>query len=82
MSKESSSSNVVLGTLIGTAIGFGAGLLLAPASGKETRHLLGDKANEAKDAINDAAEKTVASLKEVRQSAEEALKDVTAAKKE
>lgn len=77
MSKENSSSNVVLGTLIGTAIGFAAGLLLAPASGKETRQLLGEKANEARDAINDAAEKTVASLKEVRESAEEALKKAT-----
>lgn len=81
MSKESSnSSNVVLGTLIGSAIGFAAGLLLAPQSGKETRALVGDKVNEAKDSINEAAEKTVASLKEVRESAENALKEATAKK--
>lgn len=68
------SGNVILGTLIGAAVGFAAGILLAPASGKETRENLGEKANEAKDAINDAAHKAMASLKEVKESAERTLK--------
>ena len=68
------SGNVILGTLIGAAVGFAAGILLAPASGKETRENLGEKANEAKDAINDVAHKAMASLKEVKESAERTLK--------
>lgn len=68
------SGNVILGTLIGAAVGFAAGILLAPASGKETRENLGEKANEAKDAINDVAHKAMASLKEVKETAERTLK--------
>lgn len=69
------SGNVILGTLVGAAVGFAAGILLAPASGKETRDMLGEKADEAKNAINDAASKTIASLKEVKDSAERVLKN-------
>lgn len=68
------SGNVILGTLIGAAVGFAAGILLAPASGKETRETLGEKANEAKDAINDVAHRAMASLKEVKESAERTLR--------
>ena len=68
------SGNVILGTLIGAAVGFAAGILLAPASGKETRETLGEKANEAKDAINDVAHKAMASLKEVKESAEKTFR--------
>ena len=39
---DNQSSNVILGTLIGAAVGFAAGVLLAPASGKETRESLGE----------------------------------------
>ncbi len=73
MSKQA--GNVILGTLIGVAAGLAAGVLLAPASGKDTRNMLGEKANEAKDAINDAANKTIASLKEVKESAERVIKN-------
>lgn len=73
------SGNLILGTLVGAAVGFAAGILLAPASGKETRDMLGDKAEEAKNAINDAAGKTIASLKEVKESAERVLKNTTKA---
>lgn len=69
------SGNIILGTLIGTAVGFAAGILLAPASGKETREQIGDKASDAKDAINDLATKAMASLKEVRESVEQSLKN-------
>jgi len=64
---------VILGTLVGTAVGFAAGILFAPASGKQTREALGEKANDVKDSINDAANKTIASLKEVKESAERAV---------
>ncbi|AEV33027.1 YtxH domain-containing protein [Owenweeksia hongkongensis] len=72
------SGNVILGTLLGAAVGFAAGILLAPASGKETRETLGEKANEAKDAINDVASKAMNSLKEVKESAERSLRGETA----
>ena len=68
------SGNVILGTLIGAAVGFAAGILLAPQTGKETRDMLGDKATDAKDAINDVAHKAMASLKEVKDSVERSLK--------
>lgn len=71
---DSNSNSVVLGTLIGAAVGFAAGILLAPASGKETRDSLGEKANEWKDSMNEATEKAVASIKEVRDSAERSLR--------
>lgn len=41
--------SVILGTLIGLAVGVSAGLLFAPQSGKETRRMIKDKAVEAKD---------------------------------
>ncbi len=68
------SGNVILGTLIGAAVGFAAGILLAPQTGKETRDQLGEKANDAKDAINDVAGKAMASLKEVKESVERSLR--------
>ena len=75
------SGNVILGTLIGAAVGFAAGILLAPASGKETRQTLSDKAGEAKDAINDVAHKAMDSLKEVKESAERTIKGSSVATK-
>lgn len=68
------SGNVILGTLIGAAIGFAAGILLAPQTGKETRDMLGEKASDAKDAINDVTAKAMASLKEVKESVEKSIK--------
>ncbi len=77
------SGNVILGTLIGAAVGFAAGILLAPQSGKETRDLLGEKASDTKDAINDVAHKAMASIKEVKDSVEKSLKnDVAVAARE
>ena len=40
---------VILGTLIGLAVGVSAGLLFAPQSGRDTRRMIKDKAVEAKD---------------------------------
>ena len=42
----SSDSKLLLGLILGAATGAVAGLLLAPASGKETRENLSDKAGE------------------------------------
>jgi gas vesicle protein len=50
---ERQGSSVVTGLLIGTAIGAGLALLLAPASGMETRHRLGATTKQLKDGAQD-----------------------------
>lgn len=72
MSKQS--GNVILGTLVGAAMGFAAGILLAPAKGSETRDILGDKATDLKGTLNEATDKAMASLKELKESAERTLR--------
>ncbi len=74
MSNESSSGSVILGTLIGAAMGFAAGMLLAPAKGKETRDLLGEKANDLGSTVSDATNRAISSLKELQQSAARVMK--------
>lgn len=68
---------VILGTLVGAAVGFAAGIILAPAKGSETREMLGDKATDWKKSINDVASQAIDSLKEVRETAERALRHQT-----
>jgi len=48
----SSDSKLLLGLILGAATGAVAGLLLAPASGKETRENLSDKAGELKSDLD------------------------------
>lgn len=49
----SDTSKVVIAALAGAAVGAVAALLLAPASGKETREKLKNKFSEAKDKMGD-----------------------------
>lgn len=74
---DNQSGNVILGTLLGAAVGLAAGILLAPASGKETRETLSEKANELKGGIGDATEKALASIKEMKESAEKSIKNAS-----
>jgi gas vesicle protein len=48
----SSDSKLLLGLILGAATGAVAGLLLAPASGKETRENISDKASELKSDLD------------------------------
>ena len=48
----SSDSKLLLGLILGAATGAVAGLLLAPASGKETRENLAEKAGEIKNDLD------------------------------
>ena len=48
----SSDSKLLLGLILGAATGAVAGLLLAPASGKETRGKISDKAGELKSDLD------------------------------
>ncbi len=50
---ERQGGSVVTGLLIGTAIGAGLALLLAPASGVETRRRLGETTKQLKDGAQD-----------------------------
>jgi len=54
MSKDSSGSSVMIAFVVGALTGAAVALLLAPASGEETREYLGKKAREGKDKARDA----------------------------
>ena len=60
MSKEpegSGSGSVLLAFLLGAAAGAAVALLFAPASGKETREYLGEKAREGREKATEAAKR-------------------------
>lgn len=67
---SSQSGNVILGTLLGAAVGFAAGILLAPAKGTDTREMLLEKGEDWKKSLEDATDRTVSSLKDLRETAE------------
>ena len=57
MSRDSGAGagSVVLAFLVGAVAGAAVALLYAPATGRETRELLGEKAREGRDRANEAA---------------------------
>ena len=59
--KKSSSHSLFTPLIVGAAIGAGVALLTAPRSGKDTRKLLGKKAQQFKG----KAERTVANAREI-----------------
>jgi gas vesicle protein len=52
---DNGAGTVVVAFVLGALTGAAIALLLAPASGEETRRLLGEKAKEGRDKANDAA---------------------------
>ena len=52
------SGGLLIGLLIGGAIGFAAGMMLAPKSGEETRALLAERGNEWRDKAEELAAAT------------------------
>jgi gas vesicle protein len=54
---ESAAGSILLAFLLGAVSGAAVALLYAPASGRETREYLGDKANEARARAAEAASK-------------------------
>jgi len=54
----SGAGNVLLAFLLGAVSGAAVALLYAPASGRETRDYLGEKAREGKERATKAAEKS------------------------
>ena len=91
MSNENKGSalEVAVSFLIGAAAGFVLGVLLAPASGKETRKKIGEevgktgeKAKEGFEKIAKEAEKGIRVVKEKTQEGLDAIKDFIDKKKE
>ena len=54
---ENDKSDLIIGLLLGTAIGACAAILFAPKSGKETRKQITDIAKGQKDLLKDAKDK-------------------------
>jgi gas vesicle protein len=52
---DGGAGTVVVAFMLGAITGAAVALLLAPATGEETRRILGDKAKEGRDRATDAA---------------------------
>jgi len=55
--QESGAGSILLAFILGAVSGAAVALLYAPASGRETREYLGEKARESKERANKAAER-------------------------
>ena len=87
--KRDSALEVAVSFLIGAATGFVAGILLAPASGKETRKKIqeevgktGEKAKEGFEKIAKEAEKGIRVVREKAQEGIDSVKEFIDKKKE
>jgi gas vesicle protein len=86
---KGSGFEIMMSFVIGAAAGFIAGVLLAPASGKETRKKItdevgktGDKAKESFEKVAKEAEKGIRVVKEKTQEGIDAIKDFIDKKKD
>jgi len=65
--------NIATGVAIGTIIGFTAGILFAPKSGKETRQAIADKtveiSGQGKQLVSEAIEKIKSKVSSIERSA-------------
>jgi gas vesicle protein len=69
MAKEegSGAGSILLAFILGAVSGAAVALLYAPASGRETREYLGEKARESKERANEAAERGREIIKQGRE---------------
>ena len=69
MAKEegSGAGSILLAFILGAVSGAAVALLYAPASGRETREYLGEKARESKERANEAAERGKEIIKQGRE---------------
>jgi gas vesicle protein len=70
------SGKILTAAAVGLAAGAVAGLLLAPRSGKETREMMKKKGTEATDAIKGGFEKGRQQAVDLKEKAEEKMRDV------
>jgi len=66
--------NLIIGAGIGSAVGVAAGILFAPKSGKETRHIIADKTGET---VKNLKENVTATKDRIFAAAEEKKKETT-----
>ncbi|WP_020526724.1 YtxH domain-containing protein [Flexithrix dorotheae] len=79
----SQNSKVLLAAIAGAAVGVIAGILVAPASGKDTFEDLSKKAEELKDDLEDIAAKGRKSVRELSDTVTDNLqKNINGLKKE
>ena len=57
MSRDDGSGTVIVAFVLGAITGAAVALLMAPASGEETRRLLAEKAREGREKAGEAAQK-------------------------
>ncbi len=88
-SKGSSALEVAVSFILGAAAGYLFGVLMAPASGKETREKIktqasktGEKAKDSYEKITKEAEKGIQVVREKAQEGIESIKDFIEKKKE
>jgi gas vesicle protein len=55
MDDESAAGTVILAFIVGAVTGAAVALLMAPASGEETRRILGERAREGRERAEEAA---------------------------
>ena len=73
--KQTDSGNAFLMFLLGAATGATCALLFAPASGKQTRRYLGERARDARSNASDAASRARDAVQQGRQAAVATLDD-------
>jgi gas vesicle protein len=65
--------NLGMGFLLGAVVGVAIGMLYAPRTGTETRHMIADKADEVKEKVNEAVEMVKEKASTLRGRAERAV---------
>ena len=73
--EQGHSGGFLTGVLLGGLLGVGAGLLLAPAAGQDTRHKLRDRALSARDQARQAAEDARLKADDLQNSGREMLEE-------
>lgn len=73
MANDNGSGAVLTAFILGAFAGAAVALLFAPAAGKETRELLGEKAREGRDRANDLAGQAKELFQRQREHAEQAI---------
>lgn len=76
MSDKDSGSSFAIGFLIGAIAGVAIGFLYAPKTGKETRAMLREKADEVKEKAGEIKEKAGEVTEKAKEAAQEAGKRV------
>ncbi len=73
--RRNRTKNMIIGAGIGSVVGVAAGILFAPKSGRETRHIIADRtgrtAKNLKDNVAATKEKIVTSAKEKKEKSSE-----------